>query len=203
MARWTILPKHLEGRVVDEEYTVVPEKIAAPPRKSPKQRTAESMLQRADDPEREARFEKAMKAVAVANVISAAVTKAAKTIKDNYDNPPETTIQQQVVKWFADTYPEIYKTGALFAVPNEGKRTRATASRMKAEGMWADVSDLILLLPRGGFHGACFEMKSAKGRLRPGQKKWLNARILDGYFCEVFFSYEQAVQGIEQYMNLK
>jgi hypothetical protein len=44
MARWTILPKHLEGRVVDEVYTVVPEKIAVPPRKSPKQRTAEAQI---------------------------------------------------------------------------------------------------------------------------------------------------------------
>lgn len=115
----------------------------------------------------------------------------------------ETTIQQQVVKWFAWKYPEAYKTGALFAVPNEGKRTRATASRMRSEGMVSGVADLILLLPRGGFHGACFEMKSEKGKLTKGQSDWLNARILEEYFCDVFFSYEQAVQGIEQYMSLE
>ena len=116
---------------------------------------------------------------------------------------PETVIQQQVVKWFAYTYPEIYKTGALFAVPNEGKRTRATASRMKAEGMFPGVADLILLLPCGGFHGACVEMKAKGGKLTPAQIAWGNARILSGYFVDVCFSYEQAVQTIEQYLNLK
>ena len=116
---------------------------------------------------------------------------------------PETVIQQQVVKWFAYTYPEIYKTGALFAVPNEGKRTRATASRMKAEGMFPGVADLILLLPRGVFHGACIEMKSKGGKLTPEQIAWGNSRILSGYFVEVCFSFKQAIKSIEQYINLK
>lgn len=185
--------------------------------RSPKQRTAESMKQRADDPEREARFENVtmdrVKSITetirgskdIQKAFSAAEKAGIEDLKTISKTPKvaETTIQQQVVKWFAWTYPETYKTGALFAVPNEGKRTRATASRMKAEGLFRGAWDLILLLPRGGFHGACFEMKAKGGKLTPEQLAWGRARILDGYFCDVFFSYEQAVQGIEQYMNLK
>ncbi len=116
---------------------------------------------------------------------------------------PETIIQQHVVRWFAVTFPDIYKTGALFAVPNEGKRTRATASRMKAEGMFPGVADLILLLPRGGFHGACIEMKSKSGRMRPEQSEWLENRKKDGYFVVTCYSYEGAVNELETYMLLK
>jgi len=115
----------------------------------------------------------------------------------------ETVIQQQVIKWFAWTYPEIYKTGAFFAVPNGGGRSKAQAGILKAEGVFPGVADVLLLTPRGGFHGACIEMKAAGGKLSTAQIAWGNARILDGYFVDVCFSYEQAVQTIERYLSLK
>lgn len=117
------------------------------------------------------------------------------------DTKPETNIQQDLVKAFRHRWPEIYASGALFAVPNEGKRSRANASRMKAEGMLSDVADLILLYPSGKFHGACIEMKSVSGRLRPGQSEWLAQREAAGYAVAVCRSVAEGISFFEKYLG--
>ena len=43
-------------------------------------------------------------------------------------------------------------------------------SRKKAEGLVAGVSDLILLVSRGGFGALCIELKTPKGRQSAAQK---------------------------------
>ena len=114
---------------------------------------------------------------------------------------PETIIQQQVVKWFAYTYPKIYATGAFFSVPNEGKRTRATASRMKAEGMVSGVCDLMLLKPGSGYYsGLLIEMKAEGGRLTDNQRSWLIEMYKNGFAIAVCYSFEQATQVISEYI---
>lgn len=50
----------------------------------------------------------------------------------------EHKIQCACVKWFAYAHPEL--KGLLFAVPNGGARSKATAGRLKAEGCVATVS---------------------------------------------------------------
>ena len=66
------------------------------------------------------------------------------------------------VSWFRLQYPDIGKL--LFAVPNGGARGRTEAAIMKAEGVTAGVTDLILLLGRGGFNALCIEMKTPDRR---------------------------------------
>lgn len=116
---------------------------------------------------------------------------------------PETKIQQSVVQWFKERYSDIYETGAFFAVPNEGKRSIATASRMRAEGMVSGVSDLILLVPKGGFHGLCIEMKAIGGKLTDKQRDWLKHRAKSGYMTAVCYSLDDAMSVIDTYFSLK
>lgn len=69
---------------------------------------------------------------------------------------------------------------------------------MKAEGVTAGVSDLILLEPRGGYGALCIEMKtgSKSSRQSESQKEWQKAteaagnkyvvcRSLDSFMAEV------------------
>ena len=114
---------------------------------------------------------------------------------------PETVIQQNVIKEFKLRWPAIYNTGALFATPNEGKRTRANASRMKAEGMVSGVADLVFLWPVGDYCGACVEMKSKVGKLRPEQKDWLKHREISGYATAVCYSEKEAIEFFDKYLN--
>ena len=92
----------------------------------------------------------------------------------------ESYTQQACVAWFNAKYPSL--SGMLFAVPNDGKRAMKMirtctgykticvgGSRKKAEGLVAGVSDLILLVPRGGFGALCIELK----RNGNEKRKWL------------------------------
>ena len=82
----------------------------------------------------------------------------------------EHRIQCACVNWFGYQYPEYH--GLLFAVPNGGARSKATAGRLKAEGVVAGVADLLLLVPSSPYHGLCIEMKTKTGRQSDSQKAW-------------------------------
>ena len=116
--------------------------------------------------------------------------------------PSEHQVQRAFVSWFRVAHRKIYDSGALFAIPNGGKRLELEAKRLKAEGVYAGASDLILLVPRGQYHGLCLEMKTIGGTLSPEQEAWLLSRRLDGYATDVCYTYEQAVESVTDYLNL-
>lgn len=124
----------------------------------------------------------------------------------------EHQIQCACVRWFAYQYPK-YK-GLLFAVPNGSYRSKATAGRLKAEGVVAGVSDLILLVPRCHAkitennaasieikHALCIEMKTAKGRQSPEQKIWQRLVEGHGYKYAVCRSLDEFIDTIEAYLR--
>lgn len=71
------------------------------------------------------------------------------------------------VKYFNLRYPKL--KGRLFAVPNGGRRDAVTASKLKAEGVIAGVSDLILLKSNRDYGALLIEMKK-KGGYQPHRK---------------------------------
>jgi hypothetical protein len=85
----------------------------------------------------------------------------------------ESKIQSACVRWFRLQYPEFAKL--LISVPN-GVATTATQGRiLKAEGMVAGASDLLLLLPNRNHPFLCIEFKTEKGRQSNAQKDWQTA----------------------------
>lgn len=89
-------------------------------------------------------------------------------------------MQRMCVGWFRLQYPAVGKL--LFAVPNGGARSRTEAAIMKAEGVTAGVTDLILLLGREGFNALCIEMKTTDRRsaLSDAQIEWRSLAITNG-----------------------
>jgi hypothetical protein len=65
----------------------------------------------------------------------------------------------------------------------------------------AGVSDLLLLVPAGGYHGLCIEMKTAKGRQQPTQKEWQQEVEAQGYRYEVCRSVEQFMDIVRDYLK--
>ncbi len=105
------------------------------------------------------------------------------------------------VKWFRLQYPQYAEL--LFAVPNGGARDAVTGAKLKEEGVVAGVSDLILLLPRQGYHALCIEMKTEKGQQRKTQKNWQAAIERQGYRYCVCRSIDDFMSEVDQYVNLQ
>ena len=114
-------------------------------------------------------------------------------------NAHEHRIQVACVRWFALQWRQY--DGLLFAVPNGGNRDKVTGAIMKAEGITAGVSDLLLLVPSHGYHGLCIEMKTEKGRQSAEQKQWQKKVDAQGYRYAVIRSLDQFIETINDYLK--
>lgn len=124
-------------------------------------------------------------------------------------NQEEHNLQVACVRWFRLQYPDL--APLLFAVPNGGARSKATAGKLKAEGVVPGVADLILLVPqwfttwRGQqgclYAGLCIEMKTEKGRQSPEQGLWQLKVEQHGYKYAVVRSLDEFMNTINQYLR--
>lgn len=111
----------------------------------------------------------------------------------------EHILQRQCVTWFRYQFPLI--DPLLFAIPNGGGRSKATAGRLKAEGVKAGVSDLFLSVARKGVHGLFVEMKAISGRQSGPQKVFEQRVCAEGYGYVVIRSLEDFQQTITDYLK--
>lgn len=113
---------------------------------------------------------------------------------------PEMKIQAECVKIAWNEFPET--RNLLFHIENEsGGVDAATGARRKAEGIVRGVSDLILMLPRKGFHALCIEMKTATGYQSSYQKNWAELVCAQGYRYEVIRSTEDFRALLSEYLE--
>lgn len=117
--------------------------------------------------------------------------------------PTESVEQIELFRWAAwqmGAYPELER---LYHIPNGGHRHKATAGRLKAEGVKAGVPDVCLPVPRGGFHGLYIEMKRLRGNdTTPDQDGWLEFLTKQGYSTAVCRGWEAASKVILDYLQL-
>ena len=110
----------------------------------------------------------------------------------------ESQIQRTCKRWFDLQYPQF--SPLLFAVPNGGLRGKREAAIMKAEGMTAGVSDMILLISKKGYASLCIEFKTAKGRQSQSQKEWQRIAEMHGNKYVIVRSFEDFVKAITAYL---
>lgn len=89
----------------------------------------------------------------------------------------EEKLQARCFQWFWNKYPELRRT--MFAVPNGGARNITEASRMKATGTVAGVSDLVWV-----YKGRTIfiEMKNEIGTQSDAQREFEKA--ITGQLCQ-------------------
>lgn len=91
--------------------------------------------------------------------------------------PTEHEEQRELVRWFRQGYRGV----RIFAIPNGGQRSAATAVRLKVEGVSPGVPDLFIPEWR-----LWIEMKRTKGgSLSAEQKEWISYLEGCGYTCFV------------------
>ena len=115
--------------------------------------------------------------------------------------PTEEEEQKTVISWCRVNESRWPEMGLIYHVPNEGKRSKATAAAEKAMGLRSGVSDLCLPVAKAGFHGMYIELKAMDGKVSKNQKEFLAAVIEQGYFGCVCWGAEDAIDVICRYMR--
>lgn len=90
----------------------------------------------------------------------------------------------------------VFKRAIVFSVPNEGKRTKTTAGRLKAMGMLPGVTDLVLVHDGRAFF---LEVKMPRGRLSPQQKEFEDLCRSRGACWALVRSVEEAKEQIQRW----
>ena len=107
--------------------------------------------------------------------------------------PTEYEEQRELVRWFRQSWPGV----RIFAIPNGGARSKATAGRLKAEGVSSGVPDLCIPAWR-----LWVEMKRTKGgSLSPEQKDWIAYLESVGFCCIVVKGADDAKRQISAFFN--
>jgi VRR-NUC domain len=105
--------------------------------------------------------------------------------------------QKAFITWVRYAYPKLM----LFSIPNGGKRSKAVAGKMKAEGVISGIPDILVAKQSNGYPALFIEMKSAKGRMSDTQKDIKIRLEAEGYKVEVCYSFDEARQVLNNYLN--
>lgn len=77
----------------------------------------------------------------------------------------------------------------------------AEAVRLQLQGVKAGVPDYLLPVARGVYHGLFIELKHENGKVSRAQQEFMAALLNEGYYVEVAYSWEEAKNIIERYLN--
>ena len=101
--------------------------------------------------------------------------------------------QAALVMWFRRAYPDTL----IFAIPNGGARAKATAAKLKVEGVVAGIPDLFV--PAWNLW---IEMKRTKGgKLSPEQKAMIDYLQSVGYYAIVGLGADDARRKISEFIK--
>ncbi len=110
-------------------------------------------------------------------------------------------IEQTLLFSWAASMETIYPDLAcLYAIPNGGLRAKATAAKLKQEGVKRGVLDVHLPVARGGYIGCWIEMKHGRNKPTEDQLLWMERLRRQGHFCTVCYCHEEAEETLEHYL---
>jgi hypothetical protein len=123
--------------------------------------------------------------------------------KPRRKRPLEREHHEQVAlfKWAKMREKRIPELALMYAIPNGGKRSKAVAGKLKAEGVKAGVPDICMPVARGKHHGLYIELKAPGGKPSDTQSKWIKDLSDQGYYACVCVGWENAKTVIEAYLN--
>lgn len=112
--------------------------------------------------------------------------------------------QSALFCWAASYYAIFPRIRYMFAIPNGGARSKATAGNLKAEGVKRGVPDVMLPIPIGNCAGLFIEMKKPKkegGRVSEHQDDMRNHLVTSGYRVVLCYSWIEARDEILRYIG--
>lgn len=117
--------------------------------------------------------------------------------------------QESLMLWLYGEHRRGTEVGALwpvtYHVPNGGQRNKVTAVAMKRQGVRAGVSDLDVMMARGGYYGLKLEFKATPPHHAPladSQREWLALAESEGYCAVLAQGLEEARAVLREYAAL-
>ena len=119
--------------------------------------------------------------------------------------PTESEEQQLIFQWAAVMESRVPELKLLHHIPNGGYRARATAARMKLEGVKAGVPDICLPVPRKSCCGLYIELKKRDHSNRPSKNQdwWIDQLKGQGYHVCVAYGSDEAIAVIREYLGIE
>lgn len=112
--------------------------------------------------------------------------------------------QRTLFEWInraSGKYPELQ---LCFHIANGGSRNKIEAHNLKLQGVKPGVPDLMLPVPRGGYHGLFIELKRTKGgRASEEQQVWIRSLNRLGYKAMICHGWVEAAEAIKEYLGEK
>ena len=90
----------------------------------------------------------------------------------------------------------------LHATPNGGLRSKATAGKLKAEGVKAGHPDVSWPVARGGFIGLAIEFKHGDGNPTKEQRERIDRLQREGWCVAVCWTWEAAARLLTGYAGM-
>lgn len=107
----------------------------------------------------------------------------------------ESQEQQALVRWCR------LKKIPIIHIPNEGKRSVATARWLEAMGMRSGAADIFIARPTINYSGFWIEMKARGKKPTNNQAKFLKEMEKEGYKADFFDDWTKAKEAIEKYLS--
>lgn len=109
--------------------------------------------------------------------------------------------QAALFNWLRVRHP--VAASLAYHVPNGGHRMKAVAAKLKAQGVKAGVSDIVLPMARGGFFGLYIEFKASAPNsavVSQSQRDFLHDVGQQGYKAVVCRGLDDAIKVIDAYL---
>jgi hypothetical protein len=90
----------------------------------------------------------------------------------------------------------------VFAVPNGGHRHGSVAAQLSYEGLKKGIQDIMIMNPRGKYHGMMLEVKTESGTVQPLQRAAKANFSEQGYYCVIKKGYEECKDALIAYFLL-
>lgn len=126
---------------------------------------------------------------------------AVRTVRRRAPVDYEGNEQAALFNWMKLRHPLAWRLA--YHVPNGGHRHKATAAKLKAQGVKAGVPDVSIALARGGYYGLYIELKATPphdAEVAPSQKEWISSLVEQGYKAVVCRGMKEAMAVIDDYL---
>ena len=103
---------------------------------------------------------------------------------------------QRAIKQYLET-----KKVLWFHPPNEIKANVAYLKKRSSLGVKSGIADVIILEPRGMYHGLFIELKVGYNKPSPSQNSFLEESLKRNYLAKWTNSLDEAIYIIDQYLD--